>query len=140
MSEDFFANKPLGRIATSQGELLVFNITLGHQNQSRKDLGKRIDKREPMDFARAIMKYTRQRAEAQAANTPAPSPPLTILDVKAFSPEDVETFAQFYVEHNGYLYRKQDPSGAWPTCGSRPLTINMALLRSLAGVWGGRLL
>jgi hypothetical protein len=114
MSEDFFANKPLGTLATTQGEFLVFNITVGHQEQVGKDLGKPLDKCDPTDFARAMIKYTCQHAEPQASDAASPVPALATLEVQSFSAEDIEAFAKFYVENNQYLYRKfesENPDG-----------------------------
>lgn len=99
--------KPIGKLKTALGELVVFDISAGDQQKAYEGLGKPLAKCDPLDFARAIVHYTCFPADKlNPPDSKSSSPILSADQVRTLSTEDLENFARIYVENNDYLFRK----------------------------------
>jgi len=96
-----------GCITTAIGEICVFGITCGGEEQLYKDLGKPISECEPTDFIRKLVRHICFFEPSLKEGKYKPDKPLlTNDDISSLTNDDMEAIAKLYVENSEYLFKK----------------------------------
>jgi DNA-binding ferritin-like protein len=102
-----FNHEPYGCVHTTIGELCVFCITGGDQEELHKELGKPINECEPMDFVRKFIRHICFLKSSLKEGKYKPDKPLlTNDDISSLTENELEAIAKLYIEHNEYLFKK----------------------------------
>jgi len=115
---ELLKHRPIGEAETNLGKLYVYSMTMGSQKELASALGKAIDKSDPHDFMRVLVKLVCYPAQSVGEENLKPdNVVLSQDDIEKLSEEDLELIAMKFLDGSDYLYRESttkttpDPSG-----------------------------
>lgn len=100
--------RPIDVINTALGRLFVYPMTFGGQEELRSVLVKEIDKTEPHEFMKELIRFIcyPENSAVGEENLKPENIVLTQQDVKLLTDEDLEVIASTYLGGSDYLYRE----------------------------------
>lgn len=99
--------KPFGCINTTIGELCIFSISAGNEEELYQELYKPINECETTIFMRKFVSYICYPKDSLKEGQNKPNKPLlTDEDILSLTDDDLEAIAKLYIENNEYLFKK----------------------------------
>ncbi|MCK7582399.1 MAG: hypothetical protein MZV65_46955, partial [Chromatiales bacterium] len=101
--------EPFGSFQSSIGLLCCFSSSMKDQSLLDEELAAKLEDTAPEDFARAFARLVCFPKDSLKDGKNKPDEPvLQEADVQRLTTEDLEAFAQLYVENNPYLFKKRE--------------------------------
>lgn len=106
MTIELWPSKPVEKLDTSLGPMLMFRLTGAREEGLLEELGGPIAKVEPVGYVRALFRQVCCREnDCWGADGKPELPSLTTEEVESLAPSELEDFAKCYLKHNEWLRR-----------------------------------